>query len=57
MTGQIAGRTMRRNTVSGEAPSISAASVRLLSTLESAASSSRNMNGVHCQISAMKMAG
>ena len=56
-TGQIAGRTILRKVRQKPAPSISAASSCDLSTLDSAASSSRNMNGVHCQISAIRMAG
>ena len=57
MTGQMAGSTIRANLRQKPAPSISAASSWLWSTLVSAASKSRNMNGVHCQISAIRMAG
>ena len=57
MTGQIAGSTIRVKMRQGEAPSISAASIWLWSTFESAARRIRNMKGVHCQISARKIAG
>ena len=57
MTGAIAGSTMREKVRHQLAPSMAAASSCERSTLPSAASSSRNMNGVHCQISAAMMAG
>ena len=57
MTGQIAGSTILKKMRQKRAPSSSAASSRERSTCDRAASRIRNMNGVHCQISQMKMAG
>ncbi len=57
MTGQIAGSTILRKMRGKRAPSSSAASSCERSTWDSAASRIRNMNGVHCQISQMRIAG
>ena len=57
MTGQMAGSTIPKNVRQYPAPSMDAASSWDLSTADRAASSSRNMKGVHCQISAIRMAG
>ena len=57
ITGQIAGSTILKKVRQQPAPSIAAASSCDLSTLDSAASRIRNMNGVHCQTSQMMIAG
>ena len=56
-TGLITGSVILKKIFQNEAPSISAASIRLRSTFDSAASRIRNMKGVHCHTSHTRIAG
>ena len=57
ITGHMAGNEIRKKVAQNPAPSIAAASVKSVLTLDNAAKRIKNINGNHCQISAISITG